>query len=299
MKLSAGHYPASTVTTEFGFNLAALRPTHKGLEERVERMQRRRGTLQLEAHVRSVQFLRGVGSRASLILPAFYFHRACQQDSQNGMLVEGYPGIVLHSYLGEANQILLGVVTRKIFDHGKRWTGADFARHSKETIERHADYWATRSKRPIEECRNALVFLQTVFADCSRDPTRAMQIGSPLAKRVALLKLYGDRSAAHLSIDDYCFGFEDVVHVVAALVVIGEIVRSFDRPSDPENYFNDVDEAAFESCNRLFPSAMSHRLFEHASVPDLARSCVRVRTDRGFQWLTEQLPMALGWYLEP
>src|SRR6185295_1390756 len=88
-----------------------------------------------------------------------------------------------------------------------------------------------------------------------------------------LLKQYADHAAAHLSLDSYEFSTLDCVHVVAALTVIGEIIRSFDDSNSPPTYFDTLDEASLNAAKQLLPTLPNLRLFGNMQIEMQSRLC--------------------------
>ncbi|KVN80025.1 hypothetical protein WL30_08425 [Burkholderia ubonensis] len=246
---------------------------------------------------KSIHFLRGVGSRASFVLTSFYFLLATEIDGKRPCTVPGYPGKVLQSYLQFGSLNNLALACRKVFDHGaKGLTGAQFGKQRDETLKGHAEYWAKSSQRPIEDAYSALHFLRTFFAKCSKTDTALFREGTTLGRRIGFIKQYADHSAAHLSLGDYEFNHLDLAHVVAALVLVGEIIRSFDAPYQSTDYYDQIDQASFDASVALFPDTHRIRLFQNMKVESQARMCWQVGEAPGIQMLTEQLPYATGWF---
>jgi hypothetical protein len=189
----------------------------------------------------------------------------------------------------------IALACRKAFDHGRGLTGAAFGRISDLTLEKHAEHWARYSAQNKEDAYIALHFLRTFFAKCSKKPDALFKEGTTLGRRIGFVKQYADRSAAHLSLEYYEFDTLDIAHVVAALTLVGSIICSFDNGAPPE-YFNQIDEAAFDAAVALFPDTPRIRLFEHMKVEMQARLCWQWGEERGMHMLTEQLPYAISWF---
>lgn len=243
----------------------------------------------------SVQFLRGVGSRATFALSSFYLLLATNIEGTNQCAVPGYPGKVFQSQLHFASLNTIALTCRKAFDTGRGLTGARFGRASDSTLEKHAEYWAKYSKHSKDEAYRALHLLRTFFAKCSKKPDALFKDGTTLGRRIGFIKQYADRSAAHLSLENYEFDRLDLAHLVAALTLVGSIICSFDRGYPPE-YFNQIDEAASEAALALFPDTPSIRLFDHMEIDAQARLCWQWGEEQGMHMLTEQLPYAISWY---
>ncbi|MFM9883541.1 MAG: hypothetical protein ACKVQT_10985 [Burkholderiales bacterium] len=110
------------------------------------------------------------------------------------------------------------------------------------------------------------------------------------------MKQYANRSAAHLSLEYYEFSILDCAHVVAAMTMIGEIIRSFDDPLTQSNYFDAIDDAALKAAIQLFPATPNLRLFRDMAIETQSRLCWQWGPDRGRHMLLEQLPYAIGWF---
>ena len=243
----------------------------------------------------SVHFLRGVGSRATFALSSFYLSLAANEGGKNRCMIPGYPGKVLQSQVHFSSLNTIALACRKAFDHGSGLTGATFGRVSDSTLEKHAEYWALNSNRSKDEAYRALHFLRTFFAKCSKKPDALFKDGTTLGRRIGFVKQYADRSAAHLSLEYYEFDHLDLAHLVATLTLIGSIICSFDNGNPPE-YFNQIDEAAFDAAVALFPDAPKIRLFEHMKIDMQARLCWQWGEEHGMHMLTEQLPYSISWF---
>jgi hypothetical protein len=99
-------------------------------------------------------------------------------------------------------------------------------------------------------------------------------------------------------LDNYEFSTLDCVHVVAALTVIGEIVRSFDDPDSQPTDFDSLDEASLSAARQLFPAMPDLRLFGGMKIEMQSRLSWQFGVDKGRQMLLEQLPYAIGWFSE-
>lgn len=265
------------------------------LAERAERLKPSGPPLQLTPLERSVQFLRGVYSRATMALPAFYlFHGA---KTAGACSIEGYPGVVVKKAIEFSSIGTLSLSCRKAFDHSASGlTGSSFAKNSDENLMKLAEYWSAKSNRPVQEALAALVLLRSIFRDCAKTDTALFIAPAPLGRRIGLLKQYANRSAAHLSLEGYEFCTIDCAHVVAALTMIGEIIRSFDDPLSQANYFNALDEASLTGARQLFPAMPDVRLFGHFKVEMQSRLCWQWGIERGRQMFLEQLPYAISWF---
>ncbi|CAM2165166.1 HEPN AbiU2-like domain-containing protein [Burkholderia latens] len=273
------------------------RTTETEVANRAKRRMRRAPPTDVDDVSKSIHFLRGVGSRASFVLTSFYFLLATEIDGKKPCTVPGYPGKVLQSYLQFESLNNLALACRKVFDHGaKGLTGAQFGKQRDETLKGHAEYWAKSSQCPIEETYSALHFLRTFFAKCSKTDAALFREGTTLGRRIGFIKQYADHAAAHLSLSDYEFDHLDLAHVVAVLVLVGEIIRSFDAPYQSADYYDQIDQASFDAAVALFPDTPRIRLFQNMKVESQARMCWQAGEALGIQMLTEQLPYATGWF---
>ena len=115
-----------------------------------------------------------------------------------------------------------------------------------------------------------------------------------LHKRIGLLKQHADHAAAHISLDNYSLDINDLAHFTAAVVVVGEIVRSFDNPVLGPDYFNQLDKASYEAARRLFPQITKFQLFVHMQVHKQACFYWRHQELESVQSFFDQLQWALG-----
>ena len=84
--------------------------------------------------------------------------------------------------------------------------------------------------------------------------------------------------------------------MVAALTVIGEIIRSFDDPHAEATYFDTLDEASLSVARQLFPTTPDIRLFQEIKIEMQSRLCWQWGTEQGRQMILEKLPYAIGWF---
>lgn len=266
------------------------------LQERAEKMLRTEEPMRLLGKLRSIQFLRGVFSRASMCLPAFYYFLGSASAHSSAKETTDYAFKVAQSYAEFSHLNTLSLACRKLFDHATKQdlTGANFAKSSDNTLVEHAQYWADSSGKEIEECLRALVFLRSFFGEYSKTDSLLLKENGSLNKRIAFLKQHADRAAAHLSLENYLIDIQDIVHFTAAIVIIGEIVRSFDNVDTDEGYFNALDAAAFEAAKRTFPNIVDFRLFGRMEVYQQARFYWKVLPADSIRAYFDQLQHALG-----
>jgi hypothetical protein len=232
-----------------------------------------------------------------MTLPAFYLFFGANADGDKPCAIEGYPGVVLKHSVKFSSVGTVTLSCRKAFDHGaKGLTGANFGKNSDETLAKVAEYWSRNSGRSFEEAFAALDLLRSIFRDCAKTDTALLSAAAPLGRRIGLLKQHADRSAAHLSLESYEFSTLDCAHVVAALTVIGEIIRSFDGPNAQPTYFDMLDDASLSAARQLFPGTPDIRLFKHMKIEMESRLCWQWGVERGRRMILEQLPYAIGWF---
>lgn len=283
------------MTDDFKIVLNLDRSAESKVAERAKRLTPAGAPIGLGDVGTSVQFLRSVGSRSTFALSSFYLLIAADIEGRNECSIPGHAGKVLQSQIRFSSLNTVALACRKAFDHGGGLTGAAFGRMPDAVLEKHAEYWSSRLGRTKEDAYRALSFLRTFFAKCSKKPDALFKDGTTLGRRIGFIKQYADRSAAHLSLEYYEFDTLDLAHVVAALAIVGSIICSFDNSTPPE-YFNQIDEAAFDAAVALFPNTSRIRLFERMNVANQARFCWEFGDEHGMHMLTEQLPYAISWF---
>lgn len=266
------------------------------LDARAGRMRRRAEPFRLHGRLRSIHFLRGVMSRASMSLPAFYYFLGTAQAAEDAKVSGDLPFRVAQSYLEFSTLNTISLSCRKVFDHAAKpdLTGGNFARLPDIAIEEHAKYWSERGENSFEDAHRALIFLREFFREYARTDGELFKAPGRLHKRVGLLKQHADRAAAHLSLQDYEIELFDTVHVVAALVIVGEVIRSFDAPSLGAGYFNDLDAASHAAALRTFASLPELRLFGHMAIEQQARAYWKMYQHESIPRFFDQLESALG-----
>jgi hypothetical protein len=276
--------------------IVVKRGAEDDLVERAKRLRPKGPPIQLDPLERAVHFLRGVSARATMVLPAFYLFLGAKTNGDPECMIEGYPGIVLKHAIRFSSVGTISLSCRKAFDHGgSGLTGANFAKTSDEVLSEVATYWSGNSGHPVEEALAALNLLRAIFRECAKSDTALLNTTAPLCLRIALLKQHANRSAAHLSLENFEFSTLDCTHVVAALIILGEIIRSFDEPGDQPTYFDTLDEASLSAARQLFPSTPDTRLFASMKIETQARLCWQWGIEMGGRMLLEQLPYAIGW----
>lgn len=269
---------------------------NEDLFARSKRLIRTGPPVKLTGTVRSIQFLRGVFSRASLCLPAFYYFLGSASAREETKNSADYSFKVAQTYSEFSDLNTLSLNCRKIFDHAAKpeLTGSNFAKVSDTTLAEHAEYWSKNSSRNADEALSALRFLRRFFSECSKTDTDLLQADSQLQKRIGLLKQHADRAAAHLSLEDYALNIVDLAHFTGACALIGEIIRSFDQPNLGPSYFNEVDAASYQAAKRMFPQIARFQLFANMKLERQARIYWQSGEDYGIPMLLNQLHYALG-----
>lgn len=266
------------------------------LHVRSKRLIRTGAPFKIAGTTLSVQFLRGVFSRASLCVPAYYYFLGSASAHDAARNSSDYPFKIAQSYSEFSDLNTLTLSCRKLFDHSKKpdLTGGNFSKVSDEILEEHAKYWAKHSSRSEEDALTALRFLRRFFSECSQTDTQLLQANGQLQKRIGLLKQHADRAAAHLSLEDYSLDIIDLTHFTAACVVVGEIVRSFDMPHVGPNYFNELDTASYQAAKRIFPQIAPFQMFTSWSLETQARLYWQWGEDNGIHMLLNQIHHAVG-----
>lgn len=266
------------------------------LGSRATKMLRTQEPIRLVGVNRSIHFLRGVFSRSSMCLPAFYYFLGSASAHEEAKKTEDYPFKIAQTYSEYANLSVLSLACRKIFDHAAKpdLTGGNFGKLPNSVLEDHAAYWVTLSGRHFDDCRNALIFLRLFFAEYSKTDTVLLQANGDLQKRIGLLKQHGDRAAAHLSLQDYSLDILDLVHVTAAVVIVADIIRSFDCPHVSNGYFNDVDAASYQAAQKIFPQIAAFQIFKNMKVHQQARFYWNNHSHLSITSCFDQLQLALG-----
>lgn len=253
--------------------------------------------LELSPLVQSVQFLRGVSSRASLCIPAFYFFLGSRFAQSDPSMKENYPLAVSANYIEFASLNTLTLSCRKAFDHATvGLTGCRFSKISDSLLLEHAQYWANNSDNSVDDAVSALKLLKEFFRRCSQHENRLLSAETKLQKRIGLLKQHANRTAAHLSLENYEIHLLDLAHFTASLCLVGEIIRSFDAKCIGKRYYEEVEIGAHEAAKQLFPMLDSPRLFDGINIEQQAGSCWRLPQDTGLQMLLDRLPNAIGWF---
>lgn len=267
----------------------------KKLSARIEEFKRRNGYVALDDRVAAIQFLRGTASRASFVLPALYLALGARSMPENPDRTHWQA--VQAAALEQSSLQTIALACRSIFDDSKnRLSGKRIARQSDETLASVAKYWSERSRRSEEDASKALVVLRRLFDRCARPERILLDQPSLLERRIGLLKYYAHRQAAHISLEDYLFDVLDLIHVTAAIVLIGAIIVDFDDPWRAENYFDSIDEGGWMAAKEVFPDLPMDRIFKNWNIHQQAALKWKVPYTDGVEYILNQLPSAIGYW---
>jgi hypothetical protein len=259
---------------------------HDTLHSRARRLTRTGEPTKLDPVNTSVQFLRGFFSRATFCLPALYHFLGSAYAKETDIFQDDGALAVARAYAEFSGLNTLTLCCRKIFDHDpNRLTGAKFAKMKDPDLRRHAEYWATRSSKDLDEVWTALIFLRNFFKEFSKNDTELLSGKTPLHMRIGLLKQHANRAAAHLTLDDYAIACLDVLHFTAAIVLVAEIVKCFDMANLGGDYFNRIDASSREAALKIFPCIKGKALFCSVSVEQQARLHVLAGWDQSLEIL--------------
>jgi len=270
------------------------------LDSRSKSMLRNEQPLKLIGVSRSVQFLRGVFSRSSMCIPAFYYFLGAASAHEAASGTDDFPLKVAQSYSEFSDLNTISLACRKVFDHSIKHdlTGGYFGKLDDNVLQEHAEYWSTRSGTSVDDCLRALTFLRKFFNEYSKTDSVLLKTDGSLHKRVGLLKQHANRAAAHLTLEDYSIDIHDVAHFTAAICVIGEIIRSLDTPTLGPDYFNQIENGAYGTAQRLFPKIPKYKLFGKMNVFSQAQFYWKHQEGDSVQSYFDNLQLALGGYIE-
>jgi len=111
-----------------------------------------------------------------------------------------------------------------------------------------------------------------------------------------LVTFHADHEAAHISLSSYLFNTADLIHVVAAISVIGAIIFDFDDVSGKSTYFDSIDEAAWNVARATFPKLSGKRLFDGFNIHEQGRLYWKIEEVDGVNMLLNGLPAAIGYW---
>jgi hypothetical protein len=208
----------------------------------------------------------------------------------------------VHAYSQEFAALnVISLTCRKIFDErNKGMTGKRLARIPDAVLGSVAAYWVDKTDRSREDAEKALMLLRQLFDRCAQPPKRLLDGESLLEQRIGLLKLHANRQAAHLSLEPYLVDISDLIHVVAALTLVGAIIYDFDNAREERGYFDSLDDAAWQAAKSSFPHLPINRLFRSFDIHGQAAMYWGYEWTNGLDMLLNGLPAALGyWDSEP
>jgi len=142
---------------------------------------------------------------------------------------------------------------------------------------------------------DSVQLLRDVFKRCAQQPKQLFDASSLLERRVGLVKFHGHRQAAHITLDSYLFHTWDLVHVVAAIAMIGAMIIDFDDRTRMKGYFDAVDEAAWQAATQTFPRMEGKRLFHDVNILGAARTYWMIEEMDGLNTLLNRLPAVIGY----
>ena len=265
------------------------------LSSRIEEFKRRTRHIELDSRVEAIQFLRGTAARASQVLPALYLALGARSipEDPNRLHWQSVQAAVIEQSALQT----IALACRSIFDDNRgEMTGKKIARLSDDTLASVAKYWSERSEGSLEDASKALMLLRRLFARCAQPEKILIDQPSLLERRIGLLKYYAHRQAAHISLEDYLFDVLDLIHVVAAIVIVGSIIVEFDDPGRGEGYFDSIDEGGWRAAKELFPSLPLKRIFQRWNIHQQARLNWKVDQVDGVEFILNQLPSAIVYW---
>lgn len=266
------------------------------LRSRVSEFHKRDTRVEYDNLTATVQSLREIGGRATHMLPALYMTLAARSAQKERDTP--YWRVVQASFLEECALQAIALACRSIFDHRRTaLSGNTISRLSDETIKAVATYWSKEGHVSYEDGVLALHVLKRLFAHCARHEKILLQQPSMLERRIGLLKVYANRRAAHMSLDNYLFNVVDLIHVVAAIALIGAIIVDFDMPTQAGGYFDAIDDGGWRAAQHIFPHLAMKRIFEHWDIHQQAKLKWKYPEHYdGVEYILNQLPAAIGYW---
>ncbi len=275
-------------------NITSTDYASANLTTRIKRFKEMNRYSALEDMVLCVQFLRGAAGRASFILPALYMQLGSRLDLSPGAQHSEIVNRVSVEYLSLVN---ISLICRSVFDDSRKgMSGKRIANISDATLAEVAKFWSEKAKRDVAESTKALTLIRELFKRSARPEKELIDSPSLLERRIGLLKFYANRQAAHISLETYLFDVLDLIHVVAAIAVVGAMIVSFDDPALGDRYFDQVDEAGWRAAKEMFPHLAMKRIFDGFHVHQQAANYWRIEELDGLNMLLNQLPSAIGYW---
>lgn len=267
----------------------------ENLNARIAEFRKRDAHMELDPLTKAVQFLRGVAGRATFVLPALYAQWGAQLSLVDRSLP--YWQRVQAANADYSSLQTISLACRAIFDDSNDgMTGKNFAKISDSDLQSVADFWSKKGSQPVADALKALTLLRDLFKRCAHQPKQLFKAHSLLERRVGLVKYHADRLAAHITLQPYLFHTLDLVHVVAAIAVVGAMIVEFDNKSAGDAYLDSIDEAAWQAATHTFPRMTGRRLFHDFNIHQQARTYWKIEGLDGLHMLLDQLPSAIGYW---
>lgn len=262
---------------------------------RIERVAKRSGSI-TEPHVRAILYLRAASARADLCHANFYLYVGATISSE-AEIRSWIPSHRVRQYAirySAINTIALGI--RSIYDDAKNsdLNAKRVVSLSDFDLEKVVSYYGGKGDT---QPGLRLALIQRVLARGAVSINAAASSSCVLARRIALMKAYADRQAAHVSLDNYEYDVFDVAHVVAATAIVGAIIHELDDPSENGvEWLDAMDRAAYEAAAELFPALKPQpRMFDRCDLPNLFKTVIEGKITEGSEYLSTWLLSALGW----
>lgn len=265
---------------------------------RIERAAKRSSSI-TEPSTRAVLFLRGACGRAALCHSNFYLYVGATISSENEIRSWIPPHRLRHYAIRHSAISTIALGIRSMYDdvrssdlNAKRvisLSDVDFAKV--------VSYWANGEQEKEARARRTLSLIQRVLARGAVSIDAAAKSPCVLTRRIALMKAYADRQAAHVSHENYEYDVFDVAHVVAATAIVGAMIHEFDEPTEKgTEWLNAMDKAAYEAATELFPALKPQpRLFDRCDLDNLFKVATEGKLTDGAEYLSTWLLSALGW----
>jgi hypothetical protein len=273
----------------------ALAISSSHLQRRIDDFRKEAQHIKLDPEIKVIQFLRGAWARASYILPAYYNHLGAQTTESDKDATSDER--VHAAYARFSSLATISLACRSVFDDRVGGlTGKTFATAASSTIVTVAAKWVQLAGCTTSDALKALEFLQNVFKQCAHQPKELLKRSSLLERRIGLLEYHADHEAAHISLGTYMFHLLDIIHVAAAMTVIGAIIVEFDAKKTGSRYFDAIDESAWRTAKATFPKLPGKRLFENFSIHQQARLYWKSDHIDGLDMILNGLPAAIGYW---
>jgi hypothetical protein len=276
------------------FHLTWTDHAHENLSKRIEEFKRNNGDPGYDDTAAAIHSLRGIAARASHVLPQLYLALGAYSLPEDPAR-EHWRSVQAVALEQSALQTI-AITCRAVFEESKKQplSGRRIARLNDQTLASVARYWSAHWNKPEEEATQALRFLRNLFDRCARREDHLLKQSSLLERRIGLLKYYADRHAAHITPGHYLFGSFDLVHVAAAIVLIGAIITDFDNPWQGHRYFDSVDEGAWQAAKAVFPHLPIPRVFWGRNIHKDA--ALAWKQPDGMDYILDRLPTAIGFW---